>query len=140
MCDAAEGVAEKDAKILCLAEDRALFIVIALNKIDLVDKKQLKKIEEDARDKLSFAPWAPIVHVSAETGRGMGVLFDTVSRVAEAYRKRVPTGELNRFFESVLETHPPPTSGGKAPRLFFITQAEASPPLFVIIASDPEKI
>ena len=140
MCDAAEGVAEQDAKILGLAEDRGRAIVIALNKIDLVDKKQLAKIEADARDKLSFAPWAPIVHVSAATGRGMGVLFDTVSRVAEAYRKRVPTGELNRFFESVLETHPPPTSGGKAPRLFFITQAEASPPLFVIIASDPEKI
>jgi len=138
MCDAADGVAEQDAKILGLAEDRGRAIVIALNKIDLVDKKQLAKIEADARDKLSFAPWAPIVHVSAATGRGMGVLFDTVSRVAEAYRKRVPTGELNRFFESVLETHPPPTSGGKAPRLFFITQAEASPPLFVIIASDPD--
>ncbi len=141
MCDAADGVAEQDAKILGLADDRGRAIVIALNKIDLIgDKKQLAKIEADARDKLSFAPWAPIVHVSAQTGRGLGVLFDTVSRVAAAYRKRVPTGELNRFFEAVLETHPPPTSGGKAPRLFFITQAEASPPLFVIIASDPEKI
>jgi GTPase len=140
MCDAADGVAEQDAKILGLAVDRGRAIVIALNKIDLVDKKQLAKIEEDARDKLAFAPWAPIVHVSASTGRGMGTLFDTVSRVAQAYRKRVGTGELNRFFEAVLETHPPPTSGGKAPRLFFITQAEASPPLFVIIASDPEKI
>jgi GTP-binding protein len=140
MCDAADGVAEQDAKILGLAVDRGRAIVIALNKIDLVDKKQLAKIEEEARDKLAFAPWAPIVHVSAVTGRGMGTLFDTVSRVCEAYRKRVGTGELNRFFEAVLETHPPPTSGGKAPRLFFITQAEASPPLFVIIASDPEKI
>lgn len=140
MCDAAEGVAEQDAKILGLAVDRGRAIVIALNKIDLVDKKQQKKIEEEARDKLAFAPWAPIVHVSAVTGRGMGTLFETVSRVAEAYRKRVGTGELNRFFEAVLETHPPPTSGGRAPRLFFITQAETSPPLFVIIASDPEKI
>jgi GTP-binding protein len=140
MCDAADGVAEQDAKILGLAVDRGRAIVIALNKIDLVDKKQLSKIEEEARDKLAFAPWAPIVHVSAATGRGMGTLFDTVSRVAVAYRKRIGTGELNRFFEAVLDTHPPPTSGGKAPRLFFITQAEASPPLFVIIASDPEKI
>jgi GTP-binding protein len=140
MCDAADGVAEQDAKILGLAVDRGRAVVIALNKIDLVDKKQLAKIEQDARDKLSFAPWAPIVHVSAVTGRGLGTLFATVSRVAEAYRKRIPTGELNRFFESVLETHPPPTSGGKAPRVFFITQAESSPPLFVVIASDPTKL
>jgi GTPase len=140
MCDAADGVAEQDAKILGLAVDRGRAIVVALNKIDLLDKKQLAKCEADARDKLSFAPWAPIVHVSAVTGRGLGTLFSVVSRVAEAYRKRVPTGELNRFFESVMETHPPPTSGGKAPRVFFITQAESSPPLFVVIASDPEKL
>jgi GTPase len=140
MCDASEGVAEQDAKILGLAVDRGRAVVIALNKIDLCDKKRLAKVEEDARDKLSFVPWAPIVHVSAATGRGMGVLFDTVSRVAEAYRKRVPTAELNRFFETVLTTHPPPTSGGKAPRLYFITQAESSPPLFVVVASDPEKL
>ncbi len=140
MCDAAEGVAEQDAKILGLAVDRGRGIVIALNKADLLDKKQVHKVEEAARDKLSFAPWAPIVHVSAKTGRGMTNLFDTVRKVSEAYRRRVPTGELNRFFEAALETHPPPTSGGRAPRLFFITQAETSPPLFVIVASDPEKI
>jgi GTP-binding protein len=140
MCDAAEGVAEQDAKILGLAVDRGRAVVIVLNKIDIVDKKQLPRIEQDARDKLGFAPWAPIVQVSAETGRGMGALFETVSRVAEAYRRRVSTAELNRFFETVLETHPPPTSGGRAPRLFFITQAEVSPPLFVVIASDPEKL
>lgn len=140
MCDAAEGVAEQDAKILGLAEDRGRAIVIALNKIDLVDKPRHKKLDDETRDKLSFTPWAPIVHVSAQTGRGMNVLFDTVARVAEAYRRRVGTAELNRFFEQVLETHPPPTSGGRAPRLYYITQAETSPPLFVIIASDPTKI
>jgi GTP-binding protein len=140
MCDAAEGVAEQDAKILGLAVDRGRGIVIALNKTDLVDRSKHKALDEATRDKLSFAPWAPIVHVSAATGRGMGGLFETVGRVAEAYRKRVPTAELNRFFEQVLETHPPPTSGGKAPRVYYVTQAEASPPLFVVITSDPEKL
>ena len=140
MCDAAEGVAEQDAKILGLAVDRGRGVVIALNKVDLLDKKAIGKLDEGARDKLSFTPWAPIVHVSAQTGRGMTGLFETVRRVAEAYRRRVSTAELNRFFEQVLATHPPPTSGGRAPRLFFITQAETSPPLFVVIASDPEKI
>jgi GTP-binding protein len=140
MCDAHEGVAEQDAKILGLAVDRGRGIVIALNKVDLLDRAALAKADENARDKLAFAPWAPLVHVSATTGRGMKGLFDTVSRVADAYRRRVPTGELNRFFEGVLDTHPPPTSGGRAPRLFYITQAETSPPLFVVLASSPDNI
>ncbi|WP_437964995.1 ribosome biogenesis GTPase Der [Sorangium sp. So ce260] len=140
LCDAAEGVAEQDAKILGLAVDRGCGIVIGLNKIDLLDRKALAKAEQDARDKLAFVPWAPIVHVSARSGRGAAKLLETVAQVADAYRKRVPTGELNRFFEQILLTHPPPTHGGRAPRLFFVTQAETSPPLFVVVASDPEKL
>lgn len=140
LCDADEGVAEQDAKILGLAVDRARGIVIGLNKIDRLDKKRLAAAEENARDKLSFAPWAPIVPLSAATGRGVGRLLATVAKVAEAFRRRVPTGELNRFFEEVLATHPPPTHGGRAPRLYYITQAEVAPPLFVVMASDPEKI
>jgi GTP-binding protein len=140
LCDAAEGVAEQDAKILGLAVDRGRGIVIALNKTDLVERSRHKALDEGARDKLSFVPWAPIVHVSAATGRGMGGLFETVARVADAYRRRVPTAELNRFFEQVLATHPPPTHGGKAPRLYYVTQAETSPPLFVVVTSDPDKL
>lgn len=140
LCDALEGVAEQDAKILGLAADRGRGMVIALNKTDLLKKDQLKKAEEAARDKISFAPFVPIIHTSAKTGRGMGELFDTVARVATSYALRVPTGELNRFFEQVLDTRPPPTMGGKAPRLYYITQAESSPPVFVIIASNPDAV
>jgi GTP-binding protein len=140
LCDAAEGVAEQDAKILGLAVERGRAVVIALNKLDLLDKKGYATAEQTARDKLTFAPWAPMVKVSAKTGRGIDVLLDAVSRSAEAFRKRVTTGALNRFFEAVIATHPPPTHGGRAPRLFYITQAESSPPLFVVMASDPEKL
>jgi GTP-binding protein len=140
LCDAAEGVAEQDAKILGLAVDRGRAVVIGLNKIDMLDKGELAKADENAKDKLAFVQWAPRVNVSAIKGRGMGTLVQTVARVAEAYRKRIGTGELNRFFENVLIAKPPPTSGGRAPRLFFITQAETSPPLFVIVASDPKKL
>lgn len=140
MCDAEEGVAEQDAKILGLAVDRGRGVVIALNKSDLLDKGGTKKAEEGAEDKLSFVPWAPVVNISAKTGRGVGKLVSTIIKVADAYRGRVSTGALNRFFEQVLANRPPPTSGGKAPRLFYITQAETSPPLFVVMASDPEKL
>jgi len=140
LADAKEGVAEQDAKILGLANDRGRGMIIALNKIDLLSKSETAKSEEAARDKISFAPFVPVVHVSAKTGRGLPNLFETIERVSTAFHTRVPTGELNRFFESVLQTRPPPTSGGRAPRLYYITQAETSPPLFVVMSSSPESV
>jgi len=140
LCDGAAGVAEQDAKILGLAVDRGLAVVIAVNKIDLLAVPERKGLEEKAREKLSFAPWAPVVPISAKTGRGIGTLLETVQHVALAFRSRVPTGALNRFFEKVLATHPPPTMGNRAPRLFFVTQAESAPPLFVVITNEPEHI
>lgn len=140
VADAHEGVAEQDAKVLGLAVERGRAVVVALNKADLLDRKELAKAEVDAKDKLSFAPWAAHVHLSAKTGRGLDGLLKTVDEVGEAFMRRVTTGELNRFFEKVISTHPPPTHGGRAPRLFFITQAESKPPTFMISASDPTKI
>lgn len=140
LCDGKEGVAEQDAKILGLAADRGRAMIIALNKADLLSKSELEKAEEDARDKISFAPFAPLVHTSAKTGRGLGELFETIDKVSDSFHRRVGTGELNRFFEQVLQTRPPPTMGGRAPRLYYITQAETAPPVFVILASSPDAV
>jgi len=140
MCDAKEGVAEQDAKILGLAQDRGRGMIIALNKSDLLSKDDAAKAEERAREKISFAPFVPVVKLSAKTGRGVGDLFATIDKVREAFTKRITTGELNRFFETVLDTRPPPTMGGRAPRLYYVTQAEASPPAFVVITNAPDSI
>jgi len=140
LCDAKEGVAEQDAKILGLANDRGRGMIIALNKIDLLSKTEIGKLEEETRDKISFAQFAPVVQVSAKTGRGLGDLFAKIDEVGAAFHKRITTGELNRFFETVLEVRPPPTSGGRAPRLYYVTQAETAPPVFVVIASSPDSV
>jgi GTPase len=140
MVDAQEGVAEQDAKILGLAAERGRGMIIVLNKADLLSQDELKKAEQNARDKLTFAPYVPVVRISAKTGRGMKGLFGTINSIYENYCKRITTGNLNRFFESVIATHPPPTMGNKAPRLYFITQAESKPPLFVCMSNSPEKI
>ena len=140
LADASEGVVEQDAKILGLANDRGRGMIIALNKSDLLAKSAIPKAEEAAREKISFAPFVPVVLTSAKTGRGVNELFDTIDRVAEAFKKRIGTGELNRFFDQVLQTRPPPTMGGRAPRLYYITQAETAPPVFVVISSSPESV
>jgi GTP-binding protein len=140
MCDPIEGVAEQDAKILGLAEERGRSMVVALNKSDLLSKTDRTKAEENAREKLSFVPFVPVVHTSAKTGRGVGELFATIDRVRAASLKRVSTGELNRFFEQVIELKPPPTMGGRSPRLYYVTQAEVSPPTFIAMTNAPDAI
>jgi GTP-binding protein len=140
LCDAKDGVAEQDAKILGLAEERGRAMIVGLNKSDLLSKTELVKAEENAREKLSFVSYVPVVRMSAKTGRGIADLFSTMHRVQQAFRKRVTTGELNRFFEQVIETRPPPTMGGRAPRLYYVTQAQVAPPTFVAMTNAPDSI
>jgi GTP-binding protein len=140
LCDASEGVSDQDARLLGLCVERRRPIVVGLNKIDLLDKAGKKRALEQAASALNFARWAPIVPLSAKTGAGVTDLMRAVAVAADESRRRVSTAELNRFFRSVLDRQPPPTHRGKAPRIYFLTQVEASPPLFVAWASFPESI
>lgn len=140
LCDATEGIKEQDARLLGLCLDRRRGVVVGLNKADLLAPSELKKTLGDARSSLHFAAWAPILPVSAKTGQGLPRFMQEVSRAAEEFSRRIPTGELNRFFETVLEKHPPPTRGGRAPRIYYITQARTRPPLFVAMSNAPRQI
>ena len=140
MIDAAEGPAEQDAKVAGLALDRGCALVVGLNKMDLLDARAAREAERKARSVLSFVPWAPIVPLSARTGRGVKHLLRTVERAAASHRKRVTTGEVNRFFAEVLERHPPPTYRKRPVRLYYVTQAETRPPTFVVATNRPEGV
>jgi GTPase len=141
MCDATEGVSEQDARLVGLATERRRALVIGLNKMDAVPKKaERERIIEGARDALAFARWAPIVPLSAKTGAGVNELMQRVGKASDELKRRVTTAELNRFFRSVLERQAPPTHHGRAPRIYYLTQVESSPPLFIAWASHPESI
>ncbi len=140
MCDATEGVAEQDARLLGLCMDRNRGIIVALNKMDLLSREEQKKAREQAEDVLGFAKFAPIMEISAKTGRGVSELVSKVTRIAREWERRITTAELNRFFRDVIERQPPPTDGGRAPRIFYVTQAESSPPLFVAMSSGAANI
>ena len=140
MCDAVLGVQEQDARLLGMCLERRRAVIVGLNKSDLQKKKEQEVSEEKARDELRFAGWVPIVHLSAKTGRGVNELLDLAARAGKEFKRRIPTGELNRFFENVLTRHPPPTSKGRAPRIFYVTQAESHPPRFVAMCNAPDYI
>ncbi len=140
MIDAREGVAEQDAKIAGLANDRGRAMVIVLNKSDLLTRDELQKCIERTREILNFAAYAPIMVTSALNGRGTTKLLGMVDEVMESFRRRVSTGELNRFFEQVLAHHPPPPQAGHSVRLYYVTQAQTEPPTFVASTNFPEYV
>ena len=140
MCDANEEVAEQDARLLSLAVERGRAVIVGLNKMDLIEESQRKSAEEQARDIIHFASWVPFIRMSAKTHTGLGKLMHAIDRAHIEFSRRVTTSELNRFFDEVLERRPPPTKGGKAPRLYYVTQAETRPPVFVAMCNLPESL
>ena len=79
--------------------------------------------------------------MSARSGEGLRDLEQTIVRAHRSFHNlRVPTGELNRFFADILERNPPPTHGGKAPRIYYVTQAETAPPVFVVMCNAAEAV
>lgn len=138
--DAEAGVGEQDAKIVGLAHDRGRALILALNKTDLLDREAQKKAMDRTREVLAFVPWAPMVTISALKGKGLDVLLERASDALIEHRKRITTGELNRFFAEVLEQHPPPTMHKRPVRLYFITQAAVAPPTFVVVTNAPQGV
>jgi GTP-binding protein len=140
MIDAADAAAEQDARLAGLVVDRGRALVVALNKMDLLDAEKRSKAVDAAREVLAFAPWTPVITVSAKTGRGTRKLVDAAKAALSEHAKRISTSELNRFFEEVLEHHPPPTHKGKAVRLYYVTQASVRPPTFVVVTNEPDAV
>ena len=79
--------------------------------------------------------WAPTVNISALTGRNVDKLSKAIEAAAEGWETRVSTGKLNAFLGRLAAAHPHPVRGGKQPRILFGTQAQDSPPTFVLFTS-----
>ena len=120
-----------------LEEGRAL--ILAVNKWDLVKDREAAqgRVGDRLQTSLPQARGVPVVPLSALTGRGMGRLMPAVLKAHQAWNRRIPTGQLNRWLEEVCENHPPPLAAGRRIRLRYMTQAKARPPTFVIFASRP---
>jgi GTP-binding protein len=140
VCDASEGVTQQDARLVGLAIERKRAVILALNKMDLLDRKGRADAVQGATEALNFARWVKIVPISAKTGEHLPELMRAAEKAGNEMNRRIPTAELNRFFEQVLVKRPPPTDGGRAPRIYYVTQAETSPPAFVAVSSHPENI
>jgi len=138
--DAVEGLREMDATIGGEVQEAGAGVVIAVNKWDLAPEKRLaqRAFEADVRDHLKFLPWAPVVFVSARSGRGLGHLLDAVDRVHAARQARVTTGEFNRMLAHAAEAYAPKADkGGQPVRILFGSQIGTGPPTFAVSLNHP---
>ncbi|AZO05887.1 MULTISPECIES: ribosome biogenesis GTPase Der [unclassified Mesorhizobium] len=123
---------------LIIREGRAP--VIAFNKWDLIDNPQelLAELREKTERLLPQVRGIQAAPVSAETGRGLDKLMESVIKTHKVWNSRVSTGKLNRWLEGILAHHPPPAVAGRRLKIKYVTQAKTRPPGFVVSCSRPD--
>ncbi|MCC1491595.1 ribosome biogenesis GTPase Der [Cognatishimia sp. F0-27] len=142
LLDAAIPFETQDLKIADLAEREGRAVVVAVNKWDVEEHRQekLRALKESFDRLLPQLRGAPLVTVSAKTGRGLDRLRDAILQAHETWNRRVSTGELNRWLSGMVQRHPPPAPQGKRIKLRYMTQAKTRPPGFVVMCSHPDKL
>ncbi len=136
--DAVEGATEQDGAIAGEAERAGCGIIVAVNKWDLMKDRGADyagEFDDQMRRRLKFLEYAPVLHISAATGERTARLLETIDRVADSRKRRVSTGELNRFVETVTAAHPPASPGRKAVRILYAAQVGVAPPSFVFFTN-----
>ncbi len=130
----------QDLRIADFAETEGRAVVIAVNKWDLEGEKQekLTELREMFERLLPQLRGAPLVTVSAKTGRGLDRLQAAVLKAHAVWNRRVPTARLNTWLGAMTEAHPPPAPGGRRIKLRYMTQVKTRPPGFVAMCSHPE--
>ncbi len=139
--DALEGLHEQDLQIARLIEREGRGCVLALNKWDAVPDRNAARRAASDRLETSLAQnrGIPVVTLSGATGAGVDKLLPAVRRAHEIWNSRVPTGELNRWFEAALERHAAPLVDGRRLKLRYMTQAKARPPTFIVFGTRAEQ-
>ncbi|MDE1905579.1 MAG: ribosome biogenesis GTPase Der [Rhodospirillales bacterium] len=140
--DALRGVEEQDLQIARLIEREGRACVIALTKWDAVeDRPEAKKAALDRISiSLSQMKGITVVPLSAESGEGVKKLFPAIRDAYEKWNLRIPTSQLNRWFEAALERFPPPLVEGRRLKLRYITQIKARPPTFALFGTRAEQV
>jgi GTP-binding protein len=140
--DALLGMDEQDLRLARLAEREGRAVVIALNKWDAVEDRAAarKRIEDVLTASLAQMRGVTVVPLSATTGRGVDRLMPAVRAAYALWNHRIPTGELNRWFEATIARHPPPLVDGRRIKLRYVTMPKARPPTLAVFGTRAEEL
>lgn len=140
MIDAKEGVTEQDTKIAGYAHDNGKASIIVVNKWDLVDKTThtMELYRNDIQRELAYMTYAPVAFLSAKTGARLNKIFELINYVCNQHVMRISTGVLNDILNEAVTKVQPPSDKGKRLKIYYITQASAKPPTFILFVNDRE--
>ncbi|WP_215493131.1 ribosome biogenesis GTPase Der [Fenollaria sporofastidiosus] len=140
LIDALEGFTEQDSKVVGYAHNQGKAIIICVNKWDIVEKdsKTMKTFSDSLRNNLPFLSYAPILFISALTGKRVDELIDKIMEINEAYSYRLSTGLLNDIISNATLINQPPSDKGKRLKILYATQSGTRPPEFTIFVNDKE--
>jgi len=142
LLDSREGVTDQDARIGGFIHEKGKGCILIVNKWDLVEKdsQTMVRYEEEVRESLKYLSYAPILFISALTGQRVRKVLDVVDDVSEQTKKRIPTGQLNKYFGKWVEEFPPPLYKNRIVKMNYVTQVSISPPTFVIYTNNPQGV
>lgn len=138
--NAVEGVTEQDTKIAGYAHEQGKAIIIAVNKWDLIEKenKTYREFEKRIRENLAFISYAPLIFVSAKTGKRVNELLELINVVYNNYNLRISTGVLNDIVNRAVMMNQPPSDKGKRCKIYYASQVGVKPPKFVFFVRNNE--
>ena len=142
LLDATRGLEAQDLRIASQVLEEGRGLVIAVNKWDVAENASslFNGIKAALAEGLAQLRDVPLLTVSAKTGKGIDTVLDVAFEIREAWSRRVPTGELNRWFEGAVETNPPPAPRGQRIKLRYITQVKSRPPSFVVFGNRTDEL
>ena len=142
LLDATRGLEAQDLKIASQVIDEGRALILALNKWDVAENASslFNGVKGALDEGLAQLRDVPLLTVSAKTGKGIDVILKVAFELREAWGRRIPTGELNRWFEDAIEANPPPAPKGQRIKLRYITQVKSRPPTFVVFGNRTDEL
>jgi GTP-binding protein len=141
--DASLGLHAQDLRIASSAWERGRGLIVVVNKWDLVEEKDAntaQRGQEAITERVPFLRYVPFLYASASTGQRVRKLLELILEVAEQRQARVPTAEVNRVLESLIERTAPPQQLGEEVKLLYASQIGTAPPTFAIVTNRPDDV
>ena len=139
MLDASNFLLDQDRKLIEKAKENGKAIIIAVNKMDLLDKTSLNEIEKNLSNDSMFNG-LPVCFISAKDRHGIRHLFDNIYRVLENADKKISTNKLNNILRKALETKSIPFKGKFKPKIRFVHQGGKNPHIVTLHGNSLEKL
>lgn len=139
MIDWAEWVTHRDMTLLAEINNLALPIMVAVNKMDLLDSKQKKQIQLSVQANLDYAKYIPIVPIVAKEWKWVNIMLDMLGDIISEAEKRIDTNELNKAINTEMIKRPPRFPKNKICKLYYITQIDINAPTFVAFINKKER-